>query len=261
MPNGQKAKLAVFKFSSCDGCQLSLLSLEDELLALTQEVEIAYFLEARSQTEDGPYDVALVEGSITTSEDVERIHEVRRQSKYLITIGACATSGGIQALRNWKDVNDFVRMVYATPSYIDCLAESSPISAHVAVDLEIHGCPINKGQLLEVLTSLLLGRAPHLPAHSVCVECKRRGAVCVLVSRGVPCLGPLTRAGCGALCPAYQRGCYGCFGPMESPNPEALASMLKTDGMGQDRLVRLLRGFTGYAEAFRSASDKLEKSV
>jgi coenzyme F420-reducing hydrogenase gamma subunit len=260
--NGKNAKpkLAVFKFSSCDGCQLALLSLEDELLTLAGAVEIAYFLEARTQTLEGPYDVVLVEGSITTAEDVKRIQEVRRQSKYLITIGACATAGGIQALRNWKDVEEFTRIVYATPAYIETLRESTPISSHVAVDFALNGCPINKYQLLEVLTALLLGRMPHLPAHSVCVECKRRGVVCVLVSQGIPCLGPLTHAGCGAICPAFNRGCYACYGPMESPNADALIQHLQTKGIAPAHMVRMLRGFTGYAEAFRAASDHWEKT-
>jgi len=258
--NNGRPRLAVFKFASCDGCQLALLSLEEELLPLAEAVEIAYFLEARTQTTDGPYDVALVEGSITTPEDRKRIQEVRRQSKYLVAIGACATAGGIQALRNWKDVEEFTRVVYATPAYIETLKESAPISSYVAVDFELNGCPINKVQLLEVLTALLIGRLPHLPAHSVCVECKRRGTVCVVVAQGTPCLGPVTHAGCGAICPAFNRGCYGCFGPMESPNADALVHHLAAEGAAPEQIVRMLRGFTGYAEAFRAASDRLEKT-
>ena len=256
-----RPKLAVYKFSSCDGCQLAILSLEDELLGFVGEVEVAYFLEARSQTFPGPYDITLVEGSVTTEEDTERLLQVREQSKYLIAIGACATAGGIQALRNWADVEEFVRAVYATPAYINTLEQSTPISTHVAVDFELNGCPINKYQLLEVLTALLMGRTPHLPRHSVCLECKRRGTSCVMVSRGISCLGPLTQAGCGALCPAYNRGCYGCFGPMESPNPESFTAYLLKNGTPRPDLVRMLRGFTGFAEAFRSASDKLGKTA
>jgi len=259
MATKERPKLAVFKFSSCDGCQLALLSLEEELLALVGEVEIAYFLEARSRTLDGPYDVVMVEGSVTTAHDQERIKAIRKDAKFLMTFGACATAGGIQSLRNWKDVDQFIQMVYATPSYIKTLAQSTPISAHVPVDFELNGCPINKKQVLEVITSLLLGRAPHLPAHSVCVECKRRGTVCIPVAQGVPCLGPLTHAGCGAICPAYNRGCYGCYGPMESPNPDSLMNRYASSGTQRSELVRLLRGFTGFQEAFRAASDKLEK--
>jgi len=259
MATNERPKLAVFKFSSCDGCQLALLNLEEELLALVGEVEIAYFLEARSRTLDGPYDVVMVEGSVTTAHDQERIKEIRKDAKFLMTIGACATAGGIQSLRNWKEVDQFIQMVYATPSYIKTLAQSTPISAHVPVDFELNGCPINKKQALEVITSLLLGRAPHLPAHSVCVECKRRGTVCIPVAQGVPCLGPLTHAGCGAICPAYNRGCYGCYGPMESPNADSLMDRYVFSGAQRSELVRLLRGFTGFQEAFRVAGDKLEK--
>ncbi|HEV8098373.1 MAG TPA: hypothetical protein VGP56_04450, partial [Gaiellaceae bacterium] len=185
----RKPKLAVWKFASCDGCQLSLLDCEDELLALAGEVEIAYFVEARRATARGPYDLSLVEGSVTTAHDAERIQEVRRVSKKLVTIGACATAGGIQALKNFSDVNEFVSAVYATPAYISTLDTSTPISAHVPVDYELHGCPINKTQLLEVLSAFLHGRRPQIPSTSVCTECKRRGTVCVTVARGTPCLG------------------------------------------------------------------------
>jgi coenzyme F420-reducing hydrogenase gamma subunit len=237
------------------------LNLEDELLSLAGEVEIAYFLEARSRILPGPYDVALVEGSITTAEDEKRIQTVRQESKYLVTIGACATAGGIQALRNWKDVAEFTRAVYATPAYIHTLEQSTPISSHVAVDFQVNGCPINKMQILEVLTALLVGRAPHTPGDSVCMECKKRGTVCVMVARGLPCLGPLTQTGCGAICPAYNRGCYGCFGPLEAPNSDSLSAQLLKEGMQRGDLVRLFREFTGFAEAFRSAGDKWEKAT
>jgi sulfhydrogenase subunit delta len=257
----ERPKLAVFKFASCDGCQLALLSLEDELLELAGAVEIAYFLEASSALGPGPYDVALAEGSITTLEDLRRLLEVRTQSKYLISIGACATAGGIQALRNWKDVRELAGLVYPAPGAIETLKESLPISAYVPVDFELNGCPINKYQLLEVLTALLHGRAPGLAAHSVCVECKRRGTVCVTVAQGIPCLGPLTHAGCGAICPAYNRGCYGCFGPADSLNPDALLRQFQRQGAEAGQLVRLLRGFTGFAPSFRAASEQWEKGA
>ena len=261
MASEARPKLAVYKFASCDGCQLALLNLEEELLSLVGEVEIAYFLEASSATLPGPYDVALVEGSVTTAEDAERIRTIRKDAKYLITIGACATTGGIQALRNWKDVDEFIRLVYARPEYIHTLKDSTPISQHVAVDFELNGCPINKVQALEVLTALLQGRAPHLPSHAVCMECKRRGTVCVTVAQGIACLGPLTHAGCGAICPAFNRGCYGCFGPMETPNPDSLTAHLLDIGVPRGHIIQLLRGFTGYADAFRTASEKLERRV
>lgn len=248
-----RPKLAVWKFASCDGCQLSLLDCEDELLAVAGAVEIANFPEASSAIVEGPYDLSLVEGSITTPHDAERILEVRKQSKFLVTIGACATAGGIQALRNFADVKDFVAAVYASPQYIDTLATSTPISAHIPVDYELHGCPINKAQLVEVISAFLAGRKPAVPAHSVCIECKQRGSVCVMV-QGTPCLGPVTHAGCGAICPAYRRGCYGCFGPMETPNMPALAREWRELGADGRDIRRVLRSFNAWAEPFRKES-------
>jgi coenzyme F420-reducing hydrogenase gamma subunit len=249
-----KPKLAVWKFASCDGCQLSLLDLEDELLALAGAVELAEFREATSGVVAGPYDLSLVEGSITTTHDAERIREVRSASRALVTIGACATSGGIQALRNFADLDEFVSAVYASPEYISTLETSTPIAAHVRVDFELHGCPINKRQLLEVVTAFLHGSRPSIPSTSVCTECKRRGTVCVVVAHGTPCLGPVTHAGCGALCPAYNRGCYGCFGPMETPNTTALVPLLRHLGMTDAGVRRVFRTFNADAEAFREAA-------
>lgn len=259
MARRRKPKLAVWKFASCDGCQLSLLDCEDELLTLADHIEIAYFLEVSRATVAGPYDLSLVEGSITTPHDAERIQHVRRVSKFLVTIGACATAGGIQALRNFKDVKDFLSVVYARPDYIETLARSTAISQHVRVDFELRGCPINRQQLLEVISAFLHGRKPNTPAHSVCLECKRRGTVCVMVAQGTTCLGPVTQAGCGALCPAYQRGCYGCFGPKETPNTGALSAWFREGGMPAPEVVRVFRGFNGYAEAFRRESEAHEE--
>jgi coenzyme F420-reducing hydrogenase gamma subunit len=250
----QRPKLAVWKFASCDGCQLSLLDCEDELLPLTDAIEIANFPEASSAVVDGPYDLSLVEGSITTAHDAERIRMVRAQSKHLVTIGACATAGGIQALRNFADVKEFVAAVYASPQYISTLATSTPISAHVPVDYELHGCPINKHQLIEVISAFLAGRKPSIASHSVCVECKQRGTVCVMV-QGTPCLGPVTHAGCGAICPAYRRGCYGCYGPMETPNTAALAREWQALGAGSRDIQRVFRTFNAAADAFLKESE------
>jgi len=250
--------LAVFKFASCDGCQLTLLDCEDELLAIADAVEIAYFAEARSQMLDGPYEVTLVEGSITTDEEIQRIKEVRRKSQLLVSIGACATAGGIQALRNWTEVDNYVQTVYARPEYIDTLDRSRPISDFVHVDFELRGCPINKGQLIELVTSLLIGRKPRVPKHSVCLDCKRRGTVCVMVAQGIPCLGPATQSGCNALCPAYNRGCYGCFGPTDPVNPNSLGDLFIELGLSREDVSRSFRSFNGYSHAFREASERFE---
>ncbi len=253
-------KLAVWKFASCDGCQLSLLDAEDELLAVAAAIEIANFPEASREVLPGPYQLSLVEGSITTPHDAERIQQVRDESEFLITIGACATAGGIQALRNWSDVAEFTRAVYATPAFIDTLDTSTAIADHVTVDFELPGCPISKQQLLEVINAFLHGRRPDIPGYSVCLECKRRGTTCVMVAAGTPCLGPVTQAGCGALCPAYDRGCYGCFGPAESANLESLVAEWSRLDVDKPTLIRALRTYNGYAPAFRVASEQLEDS-
>lgn len=253
-----KPRLAVFKFASCDGCQLQLLSCEDELLSVADALDIVYFLEASSHTEAGPYDIVLVEGSITSVSDRKRIQEIRKQANYLITIGACATAGGIQALKNWADRNDFLRYVYAEPQYIDTLSTSTAIADHVRVDFELRGCPINRYQLLEVIGALLGGRRPRTPQHSVCLECKRRGTVCIAVARDAACLGPITQAGCGAICPSFDRGCYGCFGPAPQPNCDSLADWYLAERITAPELVPLLRNFNADAPDFRQCGDRVD---
>ncbi|RJQ62937.1 MAG: oxidoreductase [Desulfobacteraceae bacterium] len=259
MANNPKPKLAIWKFASCDGCQLSLLDCEDEFLSIAGEVEIAYFPEASRAVVKGPYDLSLVEGSITTPHDAERIHKIRRISKNLIPIGSCATAGGIQALRNFKNVTEFISLVYARPQYISTLNKSTPISDHVFVDFELPGCPISKKQLIELLSAFLTGRKPNVPRHSVCLDCKAAGNVCVMVAHGTLCLGPVTQTGCGVLCPSYNRGCYGCFGPKESPNTSSLGRWLNDHGKEKAELVQAFRSFNAYAEAFRKESESHEE--
>jgi coenzyme F420-reducing hydrogenase gamma subunit len=238
----ERPKLAVWKFASCDGCQLSLLDCEDELLPLCDQIVFANFAEASSTVLPPPYDLSLVEGSITTPHDAERIKEVRAQSRVLITIGACATAGGVQALRNFADVGEYTSYVYAQPSYIKTLSTSTPIAAHVRVDYELRGCPINKLQLLEVLRAFLAGRRPNLPAHSVCIECKLAGRICV------------------ALCPGYDRGCYGCYGPAESPNLRSMvAAWQERLEQPRHRIVRALRTYNAAAEVLDRAARAIEQ--
>ena len=249
-----RPKLAVWKFASCDGCQLTLLDCEDELLEIAGALDIAHFLEATSAIDAGPFDISLVEGSITTAHDAERIRKIRARSKTLISIGACATAGGIQALRNFADVEAFTRMVYAHPEYISTLQTSTAIADHVQVDFELRGCPVSKHQLLELITATLAGRKPHVPRTSQCTECKLAGTVCVTVARGTPCLGPVTQAGCGNLCPSHGRGCYGCFGPKETPNTAALAKQMASLGMSGAELRDYFRSFNAGAPDFAKES-------
>lgn len=253
MNTTRRPRVAVWKFSSCDGCQLTLLDCEDELLAVAAEVEFAYFLEAGADVDGGTgtYELSLVEGSITTPHDAERIQDVRRRSRRLVTIGACATSGGIQALRNFADVNDYLRIVYANPGFISTLATSTAIADHVAVDFELRGCPIDRNQLLATIAAFAHDRPAHLRQHSVCVECKTAGHVCVAVAHGTPCLGPMTQAGCGALCPGFDRGCYGCFGPSESANVAATSVELRARGMDDHAVHLAMRTFNAWHPALR----------
>jgi coenzyme F420-reducing hydrogenase gamma subunit len=255
----RKPTLAVWKFASCDGCQLSLLDCEDELLAIAGDLEIASFPEASSAMVEGPYDLSLVEGSITTSDDVRRIREIRRQSDALVTIGACATGGGIQALRNGADIDEFVAIVYAHPEYISTLATSTPIGDHVGVDFELRGCPIDRRQLIEVITAYLTRRPPRIASTSVCAECKARGIACVMVADRTPCLGPVTHSGCGALCPSVRRGCYGCFGPSETAATATLDRQLVQIGLSPAERRRLWRGFSGWSPEFRDAAAAVEE--
>ncbi|MBK7592498.1 MAG: oxidoreductase [Betaproteobacteria bacterium] len=247
-----RPRVGVVKFASCDGCQLQLLDLEDELLAVCQQFEIIEFAEAQSSRSEGPFDVLFVEGSVSAPEHLPRIVELRQQAKFLVTIGACATSGGIQALRNWGDHDAFRAAVYAQPEFVASLATSTPIADHVAVDAELRGCPIDPRQLVELLTALTTGRRPQLRDEAVCMECKRGGNTCVMVTRHTPCLGQVTQAGCGAICPRFGRGCYGCFGPREQANVKSLAEFLQTHArMSKADIGRLFAGFSANAEPFR----------
>ena len=250
--SGHRPRVGVVKFASCDGCQLTVLDLEDELLAITEKFDIVEFAEATSNRSQGPFDVLLVEGSISTPEQAREIVQLRREATTLVAIGACATSGGIQALRNLADHDAFRNAVYPQPQMISSLDTSTPVSAHVAVDAELVGCPISGRQLLELLTALATGRRAQLPDEAVCAECKRLGNPCILVATGEACLGPVTRTGCGALCPTFNRGCYGCFGPKEGANATSLTAWFEALGQTNEEIAREFAKFNVNAPAFRA---------
>ena len=253
----KKPTVAVYKFSSCDGCQLSILNMEDDLLDLADAIDIAFFLEATRAVKPGPYDIAIVEGSITTPHEIERIKEVRAQAKTVIALGTCATAGGIQSLRNFANADEYAKVVYGHPEYLHYLKTATPIAEHILVDMELLGCPVNKAQVIEVIVALLNNRRPNLPPYSVCLECKRRGTSCVIVDKGVPCIGPATQAGCGAICPAMGRGCYGCFGPARDVNTDSMVNMLLKVERYPGETARLFRGISGYAPTFRTIVDEI----
>jgi coenzyme F420-reducing hydrogenase gamma subunit len=253
MTSELRPRVGVVKLTSCDGCQLTILDLEEELLAITERFDIIDFPEASSSRSAGPYDILFVEGSISDPDQLERIHDLRARSRLLVVIGACATAGGIQAMRNWGSVEDWAASVYPDPSLIRVLDQVTPVSDHVKVDAELRGCPISPDQLREFLAAALVGRRPQLPNEAVCLECKRRGYPCVMVAGGLTCLGPVTRTGCGAICPGFGRGCYGCFGPREQPNVPALVSRFVHGGLSPAEAGRRFAGFTAWAEPFRDA--------
>lgn len=256
----KKPKLAVWKFTSCDGCQLTLLDCEDELLSLLGEVDLAHFPEATRNRLKPPYDLSLVEGSISTPHEAQRIQEVRRASKFLVTMGACASAGGLQALRNFGDVQDFANLVYSSPHHVETLAKTTPISEHVKVDYELRGCPVNKNALLETIQAVLFGRPlPVQESPSVCAECKKKSLPCLMLTQNKPCMGPLTYAGCGALCPSYNRGCAGCYGLQEHARPQALVRRWRQLGVADKEIQsRVFRGVNAYAEGLREGEVKGE---
>jgi coenzyme F420-reducing hydrogenase gamma subunit len=248
-----KPKVAVHKFSSCDGCQLAFLNLGESLLQLAELVDIVHFAEA------GPVDprqrvaIAFVEGSISTAEERERIVQVREDADFLVTIGACATAGGLQALRNMNNRQQWVEGIYARPEYVSLLDTAAPIAQYVKVDLELWGCPVSSRQVLAAVRALLFGVAPLQEQDKVCMECKRRQVVCVMVTRGVPCMGPVTRTGCGALCPSFGRDCYACYGPAENPNTASLRRRMEGLGLEREAIARRFLFITSGAPAFLEA--------
>lgn len=253
-----RTKLAVHKFSSCDGCQLALLNLGESLLDLPALVDIVHFAEAGPIAEAGPVDVALIEGSVSTKHDVERIQRIRAHSRILVTIGACATAGGPQALRNFADAEAWAQAIYPNPEYLDTLSTATGIAEHVKVDFELWGCPVNSRQVLTLLRDLLFGVKPAVEQQPLCMECKRRGHVCTLVARGDPCMGPVTRGGCGALCPSFKRACYACYGPAEHVNVRSFGRCMQGLGLLSEDVVRRFRGITGAAPKFQVALTDLE---
>lgn len=250
----RKPRMAVHKFASCDGCQLTFLNMGETLLQLANMVELVHFAEAGPVAPDAEVDIAFIEGSISTEHDLQRIKQIRAHSGFIVAFGACATAGGIQALRNFADAGEWLSGVYATPGYIDSLATSTPISDHIKVDLELWGCPPNGHQVLGAIRAWLYGTLPEPNKDKVCMECKRQNAVCVLVAKGMPCMGPVTQTGCGALCPSFGRGCYSCYGPAETLNSASLAGWFEGLGLLPEEIKRQFRHLNNSAPEFRDAA-------
>ncbi len=254
MENNGKPKVAIYKLSSCSGCQQSLLNAEPDLGAIIGAVDFVHFIEAQQNNLPGPYDLALVEGSVSRSEEIEIVKELRHQSSVLIAMGACAIYGGPQALRNWADIDQLKQASYEDPDSIDALDWTTGIETYVPVDYKVYGCGPNPNQLVEVITNFLQGRTPSLPRYSVCVECKMAGNTCLLIAGGQNCMGPVTMAGCEAACPSHDRGCYGCFGPMGAANAFALAKVFERLGNSADDIVRIFRNQNSNAPEFKEVA-------
>ena len=250
-----KPRIAVHKFTSCDGCQLAFLNAGEALLTLSELVEIVHFAEAGAVDLAAEVDIAFVEGSISTADEEARIKKIRANSKHLITIGACATAGGIQALRNFADAKEWMASVYASPDYIKSLSTSTAISAHVRVDCELWGCPVSAHQVFDAIRSLLSKATPRIKRDSECMECKRKGNVCVLVTKKQACMGPVTQTGCGSLCPSVGRGCYACFGPKENPNTTSLGNRFASFGLTKKAIAQKFLHINNQAPAFNKAAN------
>jgi sulfhydrogenase subunit delta len=256
-----KPTVAVHKLSSCDGCQLAFINAGEALLQLTELVDIKHFAEAGYIDHGAKVDIAFVEGSVSTPDEAQRIKDIRHESGFVITIGACATSGGLQALRNGKDIDDWMRTVYAHPEYIEVLDTATPIADHIKVDLELWGCPINTGQIVHVVRQLLFGVAPAIDAESLCLDCKRQGHVCTLVAKEEPCMGPVTHTGCGALCPSVGRACYACYGPADTTNTQALTCRFEGFGLLPREIIQRFNFITNKAPVFQKAAQAISSSV
>ncbi len=247
-----KTKLAVHKFSSCDGCQLAFLNMGEDLLTLFEQVDVVHFAEAGPVDTTQTVDISFVEGSLSTREDIQRIRQIRENSQYVITIGACATAGGLQALRNIADQGDWVPSVYARPEHISLLEKVMPVNEQIKVDFEINGCPVNTGQVTAAVRSLLDGVTPVNEQDKLCLSCKRQHHICVIVARGLPCMGPVTRTGCGALCPGVGRDCYGCFGAAENSNVPSLGRQFSSLQLDPKQISHRFVSFNSADPVFRS---------
>ena len=256
-----KPRVAVHKFASCDGCQLAFLNAGEDLLTLSKLVDLVHFAEAGPLEPEAHTDIAFIEGSITTQHDIDRIKRIRENSRYLITIGACATAGGLQALRNYVDSRNWVSAIYAQPEYIQSLTTSSPIKEHVRVDLELWGCPVNSLQVLLAIRDILFNVTPRIDKEKVCLECKRQQNVCVMVTRGLPCMGPVTQTGCGAICPRVGRECYACFGPAENSNTDSLGQRLSGLGFVDNDILQRFHFINNHAMEFSLAAAKFTKKI
>ena len=230
-----KPKVGIFGFTGCGGCQLEILNLEDQLLDLIGAIEIVHFTEAITEFSD-TYEIALVEGSITTEHGVERIKKIGDIAKIVVAMGSCAVNGGLNCMKNLYGLEKAKDLVYGEKKdWIDSI-EVKPVDAYINVDYYARGCPPNRFEIVDIVRSLIVGRKPEIPSYPVCIECKRNGNTCVY-DLGKSCLGPVTRAGCDSRCPNSVDGCEGCRGPVDDPNMNAQKDLLAEHGLTVDDIM------------------------
>ena len=232
-----KPKIAIFDFACCEGCQLQIVNLEEEILDLLGGADVVEWREAMSEKSD-EYDIAIIEGSITRLEDEERLKLIRSRAKVLIALGACATIGGVNKLKNnFDDLEEVKKCVYGKAAGMPHLHTGLTKSVGEVVDVDfcVHGCPIDRKEFTYIVRSLLMGKTPEIPDYPVCVECKAQGNPCLWES-GQVCLGPIIRAGCGARCPSNGFRCFGCRGYVDNPNVEAARDVIEKYGLNVDDL-------------------------
>jgi sulfhydrogenase subunit delta len=249
-----KPRVAVFKFTSCSGCQLEILNLENDLLDVLNLIDLTYFPMASRSYSQGPFDIGLVEGAITTPEEIEAIKDVRKQIKTLIALGTCACYGGLPSMKNWQTERESAEKVYDNPSVIHSV-KAYGIDEYVKVDAYLKGCPINKDELVEFIKGACLDIKPYLRPHSVCVECRLKENPCLFITKGKVCLGPVTSAGCNALCPTLNRPCEGCRGPANDPNVPSLARTMAEYGLTQEEVQRKFRKYAGETQDFKKGAN------
>ena len=238
----QKVRVGVFDFTGCEGCELQLSNNEDSLLDFLSLLEVVNFREVSSdQGQD--YDVALVDGNISRADEVERIKDIRAKAKVLVAMGSCACFGGVNQQKNRFEIDDVVKEVYGEHAVeTDKVRRIADV---VKVDLEIPGCPVSKAEVERIVVNVVLGADITLPKYPVCVECKQKLNTCV-VDLGQICLGPVTRAGCDAVCPTGKVGCLGCRGPAEDANYESLKQILMDKGHSESAIVERMRFYGAF---------------
>jgi sulfhydrogenase subunit delta len=254
----KKPKLGFFKYSCCAGCEFQFMYFQKYVPETLTGFDFVYARMMKSGgNPDGPFDVALVEGTITESWQADELKKIREQSRLLFAIGTCAIDGGIPAIKATIPEIEAERKVYKKLSSVHSIRPHA-IDAYVKVDGYIRGCPPGERDLYEALSSVLAGKKPDFLEYSVCIECKLKGNICVLVAYAMPCMGPVTNAGCGALCPSMNRACYSCFGPMKQANGPALAKKFKMMGLPKDDIVRKFTEFGAGTIEFRRAIEAYE---